>query len=65
MNLIGCFVIQYIAVYFYEFCSILTNPQGESKYKERVNIYSVVVYQKISLAIYYITSMISSKRKLS
>ena len=34
-----------IAVYFYEFCSILTSPQGESKYKERVKIYSDIVHQ--------------------
>ena len=37
-----------IAVYFYEFCSILTSPQGESKYKERVKIYSDIVHQNIS-----------------
>ena len=29
-----------IAVYFYELCRILTSPQGESKYKQRVKIYS-------------------------
>ena len=38
-----------IAVYFYEFCSILTRPQGESKYKERVKICSDIVHQNISL----------------
>ena len=37
-----------IAVYFYEFCSILTSPQGESKYKERVKMYSDIVHQNIS-----------------
>ena len=36
-----------IAVYFYEFCSILTSPQGKSKYKERVKIYSDIVHQNI------------------
>ena len=34
-----------IAVYFYEFCSILTSPQGDSKYKERVKIYSDIAHQ--------------------
>jgi len=29
-----------IAVYFYESCSILASPKGESKYKWGVKIYS-------------------------
>ena len=37
-----------IAVYFYEFCSILTSPQGESKCKEQVKICSDIVHQNIS-----------------
>ena len=37
-----------VAVYFYKFCSIFTSPQGESKYKERVKIYSDIVHQNIS-----------------
>ena len=37
-----------IAVYFYEFCSIFTSPQGEPKHKELVKIYSDIVHQNIS-----------------
>ena len=39
-----------IVVYFYEFCSILTSPQGESKCKERVKICSDIgLFQKRSI----------------
>ena len=37
-------LVHNIIVSFYEFCSILTSPQGESKYKERVKIYSDIVH---------------------
>ena len=39
-----------ITVYFYELCSILTRPHGESKYKQQGKIYSdtVTTNQNIS-----------------
>ena len=42
--------IQYRCIYIliYEFCSILTSPQGESKYKERVKIYSDI-FEKLKV----------------
>ena len=36
-----------IAVYFYEFCCILTSHQGESKYKQRVKIYGDTSHRNI------------------
>ena len=36
-----------IAEYFYEFCPILTSPQGESKYKQRVKIFSDTTQQNV------------------
>ena len=39
-----------ITVYSYEFCSILTSPQGESKYKERVKIYYIILCREKFIA---------------
>ena len=36
-----------IAEYFYELCRILTSPQGESKYKQRVKILSDTPQQNV------------------
>ena len=36
-----------IAEYFYELCCILTSPQGESKYKQRVKILSDTIHQNV------------------
>ena len=36
-----------IAEYFYELCCILTSPQGESKYKQRVKILSDTTRQNV------------------
>ena len=37
-------LVRSIAVYFYELCSILASPKGESKYKWWVNIYSDTIH---------------------
>ena len=36
-----------IAEYFYELCCILTSPQDESKYKQRVKILSDTTHQNV------------------
>ena len=36
-----------IAVYFYESCSILASPKGESKYKWLVKIYSDITHWNV------------------
>ena len=36
-----------ITLYFYEWCCILTSPQGKSKYKQWVKIYSDTSPEKI------------------
>ena len=41
-----------IAVYFDTFCSILTSPQGESKCKERVKIYSDIQGSRLAVSRY-------------
>ena len=43
INILLDVLVYNITVYFYEFCSTL----GESKYKERVKIYSDIVDQNI------------------
>ena len=37
-----------IAEYFYELCHILTSPEGESKYKQGVKLFTAILHNKRS-----------------
>ena len=58
--LIGCFGVQYRCI-FYEFCSILTSPQSESKYKERAKIYSDILNTKTSHKLFIIQLLLKKE----
>ena len=53
-----------MAGYFYESCSILTSPKGESKYTGRVKI-SAILHTKLSNKWFIIQSFICEKIKLN